>query len=178
MSPRLLVVVACLPALALADAVPPLAATRAPVLIDCDSEPEGASLLVDGRDTGRTTPTARLPLPPGPHRFALVRGTSHRVLRVEVKGVEQVLHVRLPAPPADDEVRVILGRDGAAAVDEDAVDDGELIAWLTAARRLAPSLRVVIAADAAVAHGRVVAVMELARRAGLTRISLAVAPAK
>jgi biopolymer transport protein ExbD len=63
--------------------------------------------------------------------------------------------------------------DGRTVVAGKVLDEAALEAAFTAARSRSPDTVVMFQADEGVAHGRVVQVMELARRAGLARLAIA-----
>ena len=63
--------------------------------------------------------------------------------------------------------------DGRAVVGGKVQDDAELATTFGASARLSPDTVLVVQADAGVPHGRVVDVMEVARRAGLFRLAIA-----
>jgi len=63
--------------------------------------------------------------------------------------------------------------DGRAVVGGAVVSDAELEETFTASARAHPDSVLVVQADEGVPHGRVVAVMETGRRAGLSRIAIA-----
>ena len=73
----------------------------------------------------------------------------------------------------DAEVEVWVTRDGAVQVDDVSVDWSGLTSRLTSARAADPGTLVIIKADRDVDHGRVVAVMDLARSLGLSRLAIA-----
>ena len=73
----------------------------------------------------------------------------------------------------DAEIEIWVTRDGAVQVDEQAVDWAGLQNRLTSARTADPRTLVIIKADRDVDHGRVVAVMDLARSLGLSRLAIA-----
>jgi len=72
-----------------------------------------------------------------------------------------------------DDVNIWVTSDGAVYVDDDAVDWTGLRAALESAAAANPSTLVIVKADEAVDHGRVVAVMDLARSFGLSRLAIA-----
>jgi biopolymer transport protein ExbD len=79
------------------------------------------------------------------------------------------------APPAES-AAVTVSRDGQAYLDRQPVTRsvlGERLRGLVAAN---PAVAIVITADEAVAHGRVVDVLDEIRLAGVTRMSIAVRP--
>src|SRR5690349_25032694 len=63
--------------------------------------------------------------------------------------------------------------DGRTVVGGKVVDEGALVAILDRAHRENGDTLVLVQADQGVAHGRVVAVMDLARRHGLSRLAIA-----
>jgi len=65
---------------------------------------------------------------------------------------------------------------GAVYVDREAVSWDDLTAVLRKAAEADPNSMVIIKADTGVNHGRVVAVMDLARSRGLTRLAIATEP--
>ena len=71
------------------------------------------------------------------------------------------------------DVTVAVLADGRAVVDGSVRDDAALRATFEGAHQKSPDTVVLFQADAGVAHGRVVQVMELARQAGLTRLAIA-----
>lgn len=71
------------------------------------------------------------------------------------------------------DISLWMARDGAVYADEVSVSTPELVQILRARARVDPSTQVVIKADQGVPHGRVVAVMDLARNQGLTRLAIA-----
>jgi len=72
-----------------------------------------------------------------------------------------------------DDVNIWVTSDGAVYVDDDAVDWTGLRTALKSASAKNPSTLVIVKADEAVDHGRVVAVMDLARSFGLSRLAIA-----
>jgi biopolymer transport protein ExbD len=89
------------------------------------------------------------------------------------------LKVNLPrggkaaAGPVAHDVAVAILEDGRTVVKGEVVDDRRLEAIFEDAQRRSPDTMVLVQADQGVIHGRVVAVMDLARRTGLTRIAIA-----
>lgn len=89
------------------------------------------------------------------------------------------LEVELPRSSAetilqdDNDIEIWVTRDGVVRVDEEAVDWNGLQARIQAAQRSNPRTLVIIKADREVDHGRVVAVMDLARSLGLSRLAIA-----
>jgi biopolymer transport protein ExbD len=73
----------------------------------------------------------------------------------------------------DNDIEIWVTRDGAVRVDEEAVDWSGLRARIAAAQKKNPRTLVIVKADKDVGHGRVVAVMDLARSLGLTRLAIA-----
>ena len=72
-----------------------------------------------------------------------------------------------------DDINVWVTADGAVYVDDSPVDWKGLRKAFQDAGKANPSTLVVVKADEAVDHGRVVAVMDLARTYGLTRLAIA-----
>lgn len=72
-----------------------------------------------------------------------------------------------------DDLNVWVTSDGAVYVDDDPVDWKGLRSAFKAASASNPSTLVIVKADENVDHGRVVAVMDLARSYGLTRLAIA-----
>lgn len=89
------------------------------------------------------------------------------------------IEVELPRSSSDvilrekSEVRVWVTSDGAIRVDETPVDWSGLRRSLAEAQQQDPATLVIVKADKAVDHGRVVAVMDLARSMGLDRLAIA-----
>lgn len=89
------------------------------------------------------------------------------------------IEVDLPRSSSDvilrekSEVRLWVTTDGSIRVDEQPVDWATLNSVLSDAASRDPATLVVIKADRAVDHGRVVAVMDLARSRGLTKLAIA-----
>jgi biopolymer transport protein ExbD len=88
--------------------------------------------------------------------------------------------IDVPLPRTDEAVttRAVLVRITAAGeltVDGQATADADLAGRFSAALDENPDARVIITADPATDHGRVVQVMEAAKSAGLTRIAIAIA---
>mgnify|MGYP002633372338 CR=1 FL=1 len=75
--------------------------------------------------------------------------------------------------PEGTDVAVQLTADGRVFVDEQPVGDDELRARLTAVALEDPTTMVVLRADEALAHGRVVQIMDLARELGLRNFAIA-----
>jgi hypothetical protein len=54
--------------------------------LDIASDPPGATILIDDRDTGKTTPQPKLALPAGHHKLTLVRpGGTRRSIGFKVE---------------------------------------------------------------------------------------------
>ncbi len=97
----------------------------------------------------------------------------------EAGGQNGGLRVNLPRggksdalAPAHDLAIAIL-EDGRTVVGGKVVDDDALVRILDQAREANPETLVLVQADRGVAHGRVVSVMELARKHGLARLAIA-----
>jgi biopolymer transport protein ExbD len=95
--------------------------------------------------------------------------------------VSQSVPVDLPKASTGSEQQTVLAitiaKDGAAVVDSQPVaSDAKLAELAAAARARSAEARAVIQADSAVAHGRVVRVMDVLRRSGLTRIGFGITP--
>jgi biopolymer transport protein ExbD len=75
--------------------------------------------------------------------------------------------------PAPHDLAVAVLEDGRTVVGGKALDEGALAAAFEAAAKENAATVVLVQADAGVAHGRVVAVMDLARRKGLSRLAIA-----
>lgn len=71
------------------------------------------------------------------------------------------------------DINIWMTTDGQVYVDDAPVDLGTLHDRLVRAAESDPNTLVVIKADAGVAHGRVVTVMDIARSQGLTRLAIA-----
>jgi biopolymer transport protein ExbD len=71
------------------------------------------------------------------------------------------------------DVKVAILSDGRVVVGGKVVEEEELRSMLTRSQQADADTLVLVQADEGVAHGRVVAVMELARRVGLTRLAIA-----
>jgi biopolymer transport protein ExbD len=70
-------------------------------------------------------------------------------------------------------VSIAILSDGRVVVGGKVVEEEELRSMLTASAEKNPETLVLVQADEGVAHGRVVAVMDLARRLGLQRLAIA-----
>lgn len=75
-----------------------------------------------------------------------------------------------------DDLNIWMTAAGAVLVNEEPVDEAGLRARLDAAARRDPSTLVIVKADQAVSHGRVVTVMDMARSRGLSRLAIATDP--
>ncbi len=73
----------------------------------------------------------------------------------------------------DRDLDVWVGADGTVRVDEQPVDAEGLRTLLTARAKADPTTLVILKADEGVSHGRVVAVMDLAKSLGLQRLAIA-----
>ena len=73
----------------------------------------------------------------------------------------------------ENDLEVWVTRDGGVQVDETPVDWSGLRAAFTGAQKRNPRTLVIIKADKDVDHGRVVAVLDLARSLGLSRLAIA-----
>jgi len=89
------------------------------------------------------------------------------------------LKVNLPkggatsAGPVAHDIAVAVLEDGRTVVKGELVDDARLEALFQEAHGKNPDTLVLVQADQGVPHGRVVAVMDLARRSGLDRLAIA-----
>jgi biopolymer transport protein ExbD len=77
------------------------------------------------------------------------------------------------APAATTDVTVAILADGRAVIGGQVADDAALAAAFDAARGRSAAAALLVQADAGVPHGRVVEIMDLARRHGLTRLAIA-----
>lgn len=68
---------------------------------------------------------------------------------------------------------VAILQDGRTVIGGKVMDEGELRQTFKEAKALAPETTVIVQADAGVPHGKVVAVMELAKAAGLSQLAIA-----
>lgn len=71
------------------------------------------------------------------------------------------------------DINVWMTADGGVFVDESPVDTATLLKLFRGRAKSDPNTLVVMKADEGVAHGRVVAVMDMARGEGLTRLAIA-----
>ena len=76
-------------------------------------------------------------------------------------------------PTASRDLSVTILADGRVVVGGKVVDEQALRGLLDAAHEKNPDTLLLVQADEGVAHGRVVAVMDLARRVGLSRLAIA-----
>lgn len=94
-------------------------------------------------------------------------------------GARSGMRVNLPkgstqeVKPQSQDVVVAIGTDGKMVVRGKPVDATELAALFREAHDKSPDTQVIVQADESAHHGRVVAVMELAKTAGLTRLAIA-----
>lgn len=93
----------------------------------------------------------------------------------------QGMPMDLPKAASGEEIQTIfsveLSIDGSAHVDSKPVKDDEAIGALAkSAHQKNPELRAVIRADRKVEHGRVIHVLDLLKRAGVSKIAFAVTP--
>jgi biopolymer transport protein ExbD len=71
------------------------------------------------------------------------------------------------------DLEVWIAKDGSIYIDKVAVDSHGLQRQFRAAAAVDPDTLIILKADKAVSHGRVVAVMDLARNEGLTKLAIA-----
>ena len=94
-------------------------------------------------------------------------------------GARSGMRVNLPkgatqeVKPAAEDVTIAIGVDGKMVVRGKQVDVEELTRILKEAQQRSPDTQVIVQADEAAHHGKVVAVMELAKTTGLTRLAIA-----
>jgi biopolymer transport protein ExbD len=93
----------------------------------------------------------------------------------------KALSVDLPKAASGSEVQevfsIVLSAEGRTQVNGAALQsDDQIFPLAEAGQSASKELRVVIAADAAVAHGRVMHVLDLLKRAGVSKIAFGVAP--
>jgi biopolymer transport protein ExbD len=79
-------------------------------------------------------------------------------------------------PAVADSASLTVAQDGAIYLERQPVDLATLGAGLRARVSASPELAVVIHADRAVSHGRVVEVLDVVRLAGVGRLAIAIAP--
>jgi biopolymer transport protein ExbD len=94
----------------------------------------------------------------------------------------QGMPMDLPKAASGEEIQTIFSVellvDGSARVDQKPISDDEAIGGLAKkAHAKNPELRAVIRADRKVEHGRVIHVLDLLKRAGVSKIAFAVTPA-
>ena len=70
-------------------------------------------------------------------------------------------------------IDIAIGQDGKMMVRGKSVDAAELAQIFADAKKRNPDTQVIVQADEAAHHGKVVAVMELAKTTGLTRLAIA-----
>jgi biopolymer transport protein ExbD len=95
--------------------------------------------------------------------------------------VAQTLKVQLPKAKSTDgaaekPTTVSLLKDGSLKYNDDTIDESELGKRLTVAIGQDPEMSLVVSADAAVQHGTVVHVLDLAKLAGVTKFAINVMP--
>lgn len=73
----------------------------------------------------------------------------------------------------ENDVQVWMTVDGAVFIDDEAVTSKQMVEIFRKRAKADPNSQVVIKADTGVAHGRVVAVMDIARSEGLSRLAIA-----
>jgi biopolymer transport protein ExbD len=95
--------------------------------------------------------------------------------------VNPALPIELPKaasgePPPQGPLTIVIGKDGALLVDGATVDEAALPALVKARKATAPGgdVNALISADLATQHGRVVKVMDLLRREGISRFGISV----
>ena len=95
--------------------------------------------------------------------------------------VNPALPIELPTattgePPAQGPLAIVLAKDGALSVDGATVDDAALPALVRARKATTPGgdVNVLLSADLATQHGRVVKIMDLLRREGISRFGISV----
>jgi biopolymer transport protein ExbD len=105
--------------------------------------------------------------------FFMIASLSMSVHRALPVSLPQAASGRLATPHSAD---ITVTREGTVLVDRQTVDVGSLPGLLQARKAAAPELALVIHADQDVTHGRVVAVLDAARVAGIGRIAIAIMP--
>jgi len=96
--------------------------------------------------------------------------------------IQRGLQVNLPyAATAQNEIQQLLTltitREGKLFLEKEEVDSpGEMSLRLATYKKTAPGLSIVINADRAVEHGRVIEVMDIVRKNGITKIAVATKP--
>lgn len=94
-------------------------------------------------------------------------------------GARSGMRVNLPrgatqeVKPGSDDITIAINQDGKMVVRGKPVDAAELTQLFNDTHKRNPDAQVIVQADEAAHHGRVVAVMELAKTAGLTRLAIA-----
>ena len=88
------------------------------------------------------------------------------------------IKIRLPKAATSEasgvaSLKVTMGSKGELVLMKDAVNEKTLKAALERAVRANPGIRVVLAADKGIPYGRVVAVLDVIKKAGVTRVGLA-----
>jgi len=160
-----------------ADSTPPPATPAAPAkgTLTITVGPLAALIMLDNKVVG-SGEAATLTLSPGIYRVALWQypKRGHLVARVR-PGETTAVRYDFQAHAQDAPLVVGLRRDGALVVDGEVVTRDLLEARFRLEHDDAPAAPVVIAADKQLPSAVVSDVIALARRAGLTRISLAVA---
>lgn len=91
--------------------------------------------------------------------------------------VAQSLKLELPKSASSDEAvtstaQVSISKDGEYTFKKDKVSEDELVAKLREAKAGGAELNLVISADTAAQHGRVVHVIDLAKREGITKFAI------
>jgi len=96
--------------------------------------------------------------------------------------IQRGLQVNLPyAATAQNEIQQLLTltitREGKLFLEKEEVDSpGEMSLRLATYKKTAPGLSIVINADRSVEHGRVIEVMDIVRKNGITKIAVATKP--
>ncbi|MBX2810800.1 MAG: biopolymer transporter ExbD [Myxococcales bacterium] len=110
----------------------------------------------------------------------LMAGSSAIVSAGAADGVGSGFRVNLPAAAGEesveaitDELVVTVLETGEVVIGEAALDQTDLEAFLVEQADLSPGRLVLIQADRSVVHSRVVEVMEIARRSGLSNLAIA-----
>lgn len=91
--------------------------------------------------------------------------------------VAQSLKVELPKSASSDEavtsvVQVSISKDGKYYFKQEPVSEDELVAKMREAKAQNSDLNIVISADASALHGRVVHVIDLAKREGISKFAI------
>ena len=95
---------------------------------------------------------------------------SRRALNVDVPAAAQQDRAEVEA------LQIVYGRDRALSLGGRPVSREELGRGLAGLARRDPGLRVIVAADRAIAYGEIVGLLDLVRGAGLRKVSLEVRP--